>query len=86
MFQEAPSKYELILMDIQMPKMDGLEASRRIRALQFKEAESVPIVAMTANVFHEDIEKCLAAGMSAHLRKPIEVNELMKKLRQYLLA
>ncbi|MCL1911432.1 MAG: ATP-binding protein [Leptospirales bacterium] len=86
MFQESPSKYRLILMDIQMPEMDGFEASRRIRASGLEEAESIPIVAMTANVFREDIEKCLAAGMNAHLGKPIEVDELIKKLKQYLLA
>ena len=83
-FSESPSKYELILMDIQMPGMDGLEASRQIRASRLAEAESIPIIAMTANVFQEDIDKCLAAGMNAHLGKPIEINELMKKLKQFL--
>ncbi|MCL2026556.1 MAG: ATP-binding protein [Leptospirales bacterium] len=86
MFQASPSKYRLILMDIQMPEVDGLEASRRIRNSGLEEAVSIPIIAMTANVFQEDIEKCLAAGMNAHLGKPIEVDELMKKLKWYLLA
>jgi signal transduction histidine kinase/CheY-like chemotaxis protein len=84
MFRNAPSKYSLILMDIQMPEMDGIEASRQIRTSHLQESESIPILAMTANVFQEDIERCLAAGMNAHLRKPIELTELVKKLKQYL--
>ncbi|MCL1864356.1 MAG: ATP-binding protein [Spirochaetes bacterium] len=86
MFLQSPSKYQLIFMDIQMPGMDGLEATRQIRDSNFKESESVPIIAMTANVFQEDIAKCLAVGMNGHLGKPIAVDELMKKLKQYLLV
>jgi signal transduction histidine kinase/CheY-like chemotaxis protein len=84
-FREAPSKYRIILMDIHMPEMDGFEATRQIRALEVSEARTIPIVAMTANVFREDIEKCLAAGMNDHLGKPIDIEDLMKKLRRYLL-
>jgi CheY-like chemotaxis protein len=83
-FKEAPSKYQLILMDIHMPEMDGFEATRRIRAMDVKEAETIPIVAMTANVFREDIEKCLAAGMNDHLGKPIDIEDLLGKLKKYL--
>jgi signal transduction histidine kinase/ActR/RegA family two-component response regulator len=88
MFKARPEKYDMILMDIQMPEMDGLEASRQIRALaqtaNIEHAASVPIVAMTANVFREDVEKSLAAGMNDHLGKPIDVDELIKKLVAFL--
>lgn len=84
-FEKDPAGYGIILMDIHMPEMDGYEATRRIRAAALAEAKTVPIVAMTANVFKEDIEKCLAAGMNAHLGKPIDVNELYRQLRKYLL-
>jgi PAS domain S-box-containing protein len=83
-FKEAPSKYHLILMDIHMPEMDGFEATRQIRALEVKEAKNIPIVAMTANVFREDIEKCLAVGMNDHLGKPIDIEELLEKLKKHL--
>ncbi|MDR1618575.1 MAG: response regulator [Treponema sp.] len=88
LYSAAPEKYDIILMDVQMPEMDGFEATRRIRA--FEEGrkktitQGVPIVAMTANVFREDIEKCLAAGMNDHLGKPIDFHEVMGKLRRYL--
>jgi signal transduction histidine kinase len=81
---DAPDRYDLILMDVQMPTMDGLEATRRIRALDAPEAKTVPIIAMTAHVFREDIEKCLEAGMNNHVSKPLEFAELMEKLRHYL--
>lgn len=84
LFRENPQRYSLILMDIQMPKMDGYEATRRIRALETPEAGSVPIVAMTANVFREDVERCLAAGMNAHVGKPIDQEELFNMLEKYL--
>jgi CheY-like chemotaxis protein len=64
--------------------MDGYEASRRIRALDEPKAAAVPIVAMTANVFREDVEKCLEAGMNAHLGKPIDTGEMLAILRKYL--
>jgi PAS domain S-box-containing protein len=84
-FEENPAAYQLILMDIHMPEMDGFEATRRIRALKVPQAKTVPILAMTANVFREDIEKCLAAGMNDHLGKPIDVEQMMTKLKQYLI-
>jgi signal transduction histidine kinase/CheY-like chemotaxis protein len=81
---DAPDRYDLILMDVQMPTMDGLEATRRIRALDAPEAKTVPIIAMTAHVFREDIEKCLEAGMNNHVSKPLEFVELVEKMRLYL--
>jgi CheY-like chemotaxis protein len=84
-YRAEPGKYDVILMDVQMPRMDGFEATGRIRAFENEKALApVPIVAMTANVFREDIEKCLAAGMNDHLGKPIDLRELMAKLRRYL--
>jgi len=85
MFAEAPGRYALIFMDVQMPEMDGYEATRRIRAMDIPKAKTIPIVAMTANVFREDIEKCEAAGMDSHLGKPLDFEELLNKLRGYLL-
>jgi len=85
MFKDAPEKYEMILMDIQMPVMDGYEATRTIRALDSPKAKTIPIVATTANVFKEDIEKCLAAGMNDHVGKPLNMKELMVIMRKYLL-
>jgi CheY-like chemotaxis protein len=71
-------------MDIQMPIIDGLEATRRIRALPIPQGSKLPIIAMTANVFNDDIEKCLAAGMDDHLGKPIDTEKVFEKLRKYL--
>jgi signal transduction histidine kinase/CheY-like chemotaxis protein len=76
--------FDLVLMDVQMPEMDGYEATRRIRALAHPKAKTVPIVAMTANVFNEDIEKCLEAGMNDHLAKPIDLNAVLVVLNKYL--
>jgi CheY-like chemotaxis protein len=85
MFSEAPEKYDMIFMDVQMPEMDGHEATRRIRALEnVPNAAIIPIVAMTANVFREDVERCLAAGMNDHVGKPLDINEVFKKLQKYI--
>jgi CheY-like chemotaxis protein len=81
---DAPGKYEIIFMDVQMPEMDGYEATKRIRASGLPNAETIPIVAMTANVFLEDIEKCLEAGMNDHVGKPLDFEEVLAKLRLYL--
>jgi signal transduction histidine kinase/AmiR/NasT family two-component response regulator len=91
MFRKNPEKYSAVLMDIQMPEMDGFEATRRIRRFEQErkgppESPGIPIIAMTANVFREDIEKCLAAGMNDHLGKPIEIEEVLRKLKIYLSA
>jgi CheY-like chemotaxis protein len=92
MYRENPEKYQCILMDIHMPGMDGLEATRRIRTLEesFRKEKTpefsrrIPIIAMTANVFREDVEICLTAGMNDHLGKPIDFDEVMKKLKIYM--
>jgi len=84
LFQAAPDRYSMIFMDVQMPEMDGYEATRQIRALESPNANRVPIVAMTANVFREDIEKCLAAGMDDHVGKPLDFEAVMAKLYKYL--
>ena len=82
-FRAAPEKYDLIIMDVQMPGMDGFEATRSIRALDAPRAATIPIVAMTANVFREDIEKCLASGMNDHLPKPVDEKGLLDKIGFY---
>ena len=84
MFNEAPDKYDMILMDVQMPQMDGYDATRAIRAAGFPNSKTIPIIAMTANVFREDIEKCLESGMNGHIGKPIDFDEVVGKLRHYL--
>jgi len=104
-FRESPDKYDLIFMDVQMPEMDGYEATRQIRAIETelysaKNSASltegktrnnnrnlrkqIPIIAMTANVFKEDIEKCSAAGMNGHVGKPLNLDEVIEKLNNYL--
>lgn len=84
MIQNNMDRYGLILMDIQMPEMDGYEATRRIRALDAAKAKSIPIIAMTANVFREDVERCLQAGMNDHFGKPIDTGKLLQMLDRYL--
>ena len=85
MFNAAPEKYAMIFMDVQMPEMDGYEATRAIRALEAANAKTIPIIAMTANVFKEDVEKCLAAGMNGHVGKPVDMDEVISALRNSLL-
>jgi CheY-like chemotaxis protein len=84
MFEEGPENYDMIFMDVQMPEMDGYEATRRIRAGDLPQAKRIPIVAMTANVFREDIERCLEAGMNDHVGKPLDIGEILSKLRKFL--
>jgi signal transduction histidine kinase/CheY-like chemotaxis protein len=84
MFTARPDKYDLIFMDVQMPEMDGYEATRLIRALDVPNAGKIPIIAMTANVFREDIDKCLEMGMNDHVGKPLDFDEVLGKLRHYL--
>jgi len=84
MFKEAPYKYDMILMDVQMPEMDGYEATQKIRALDVPQAKTVRIIAMTANVFRDDIEKCQEVGMDSHIGKPLNFDEVVEKLINYM--
>ncbi|MCL2243618.1 MAG: ATP-binding protein [Treponema sp.] len=104
MYSESPEKYSLIFMDIQMPKMDGYEATRAIRAIEAVKQKAlaeinidsdaagsadnsrgqIPIIAMTANVFREDVEKCFKVGMNGHLRKPIDFFEMIDVLIKFI--
>ncbi|MCI8870463.1 MAG: response regulator [Lawsonibacter sp.] len=79
---DAP--YDLVLMDIQMPVMDGIEATKVIRAMDEPELARLPIVAMTANAFEEDRQRVLSAGMNGHLGKPIDVEKLFATLQSIL--
>jgi CheY-like chemotaxis protein len=83
-FSASPERYEMIFMDIQMPEMDGLEATRKIRSIDLPGAKEIPIVAMTANVFKEDVDKCLSAGMNAPIGKPLNLAEVTNALNRYL--
>ena len=78
-----PGSISLILMDLMMPVMDGLDATRAIRALDRPDARTVPIVAMTANAFDEDREKTKAAGMNAHLAKPLDMKALLDAVERF---
>ena len=104
MIEAAPEKYDIVFMDVQMPVMNGYEATRRIRAfeadrlkgsngMEFAQqtpkqllefSKRIPIIALTANVFKSDIEDCLAAGMDDHLGKPLDIDRVIEKLREYL--
>ncbi len=78
----APGQYDVILMDIRMPVMNGLEAAEKIRSLKRKDSEKIPIIAMTANAYEEDVKKSLEAGMNAHLAKPIDPSVLYETINQ----
>ena len=85
MFKEsAEGYYDAILMDVRMPEMDGLEATAAIRALDRKDAKTIPIIAMTANAFDEDVQRSLQAGMNAHLSKPVEPDHLYQTLEELI--
>jgi CheY-like chemotaxis protein len=86
MFEAAPEKYDLIFMDVQMPEMDGLEATRTIRCLYNKRARDIPIIAMTANVFKEDVQMCLDAGMNGHLGKPLNFEDMITILMKIIVG
>ena len=75
---------DVVLMDVQMPEMDGYEATRRIRRLENQEIASKPIIAMTANAFEEDAQEALNAGMNDHMAKPILIETLYALMRKYL--
>ena len=84
-FSEAPEgSFDVILMDIMMPVMNGLTAAKAIRALARPDAGTIPIIALTANAFSEDVQKCLDAGMNAHIAKPLDVNAMEETLKSVL--
>ena len=80
----APGWYDAILMDLRMPVMTGLEAAQAIRSLEREDARTIPIIAISADAFQEDIQKCLDCGMNAHTAKPLDPDEVLSLLRQYL--
>lgn len=85
MFQSSPAGYyDAILMDVRMPEMDGLEATMAIRALNRPDAKTIPIIALTANAFDEDVQRSLQAGMNAHLSKPVEPEHLYQTLEELI--
>ena len=85
MFAQAnPGYYDLILMDVRMPVLDGIEATKKIRMLPRADATKIPIVAMTANAYEQDVQDCYAAGMNDHLLKPVDVKLMYGMLQKYL--
>ena len=76
--------YDAILMDMRMPEMDGLEATRRIRSMNRPDAKAIPIIALTANAFDEDVQRSMQAGLNAHLSKPVEPDVLFETLEELL--
>ena len=79
-----PGTYDLILMDLQMPVMDGLTATVKIRESSHPQAGSISILALTANAFEEDISRCLAAGMNGHMAKPLDIHALFQKMADFI--
>ena len=85
MFEKAAEDYyDAILMDVRMPIMTGYEATRAIRSSQKANALTIPIIAMTADAFSEDIQRCLDSGMNAHTAKPVNIDELILLLKRYM--
>jgi CheY-like chemotaxis protein len=82
-FSADPSAYNLLFMDIHMPEVNGYEATKMIRHFDNPRSKTVPIIAMTADVFIEDIEKCLAVGMNSHVGKPLDIGEVLEKIARY---
>ena len=82
MKQAKKGSYELIFMDIQMPEMNGLDATKAIRGLDDAWASSIPIIAMTADAFSENVTECLNAGMNGHIAKPIDIKLVIKEIRR----
>jgi CheY-like chemotaxis protein len=83
-FSDNPERYDLIFMDMQMPEKNGLEATREIRSSGLPRSTTVPIIAMTANVFQDDIDSCYAAGMNGHLGKPLDFAQVISALKKHL--
>ena len=84
-FIENPASYDIIFMDLHMPEMTGYEVTKKIRQLDNPIAQNIPIIAMTADVFNEDIEKCLSAGMNSHIGKPLDLDTVLEKIDQFTL-
>ena len=84
-FASNPEIYDMIFMDVHMPEMDGYDATKRIREMKLSKAQEIPIIAMTASVFREDIEKCLQAGMNDHVGKPLDMDIVITIMKRYLL-
>lgn len=82
--RSAPGHFDVILMDVMMPEMDGLEATRRIRAMDRPDARTVPIIAMTANAFSDDIQRSREAGVNEHLSKPLDLPLLLQAIHRCL--
>ena len=80
----APGAYDVILMDIMMPVMDGLAATRAIRGMEREDCHTIPIIAMSANAFDDDLKKSVECGMNGHLSKPVEVDKLYRTLNEIL--
>ena len=80
----APGYYDAILMDIRMPVMTGYEATEAIRAMDRPDAAAIPIIAMSADAFSEDVQRCLDCGMNAHAAKPIDIDEVARLLEKYI--
>lgn len=85
MISAEPDKYDLIFMDIQMPDMDGYEATAKIREMESVQARNIPIIAMTGNVFKEDAEHCIKAGMNGHIGKPVQKEELLLVMHEFII-
>ena len=81
-----PGTYEAVLMDLQMPVMDGCTAARMIRASSHPQARTIPIIAMTANAFAEDVARALTSGMNYHIAKPIDFHQLLHALKQFIVS
>ena len=77
-------RYTLIFMDIQMPEMNGLEATREIRKLEDKEKSSIPIIALTSDAFSENVTECLNVGMNGHIAKPVDIKLVIKEIRRIM--
>ena len=82
--RSKPGHYDAILMDVRMPEMDGLEATSVIRRMDRPDARTIPIIAMTANAFDEDVQSSLQAGMNAHLSKPVDPEHLFQTLEEII--
>lgn len=82
--QTKPGTYDAILMDVMMPVMDGIHATQTIRNLEREDAKQIPIIAMTANAYKEDAQKCLQAGMNAHLSKPLQMEHVLETITKFV--